>query len=124
MQELKNKCNVTLNVIAVIHRDIKPANILFNNDVPKLADFGFSVSKHLQSENQKRLELYNVGTPLYMAPETILKNMYGFKSDMWSLGAVLYEMLFGIYWLIYIGIVPFYSNSEPELIKKLKDHSS
>jgi serine/threonine-protein kinase ULK/ATG1 len=37
----------------------------------------------------------NVGTPLYMAPETIKLNCYSHKSDIYSLGIVVYEMLFG-----------------------------
>jgi serine/threonine protein kinase len=38
---------------------------------------------------------YNVGTPLYMAPESIISNKYSFKTDIWALGVVFYEMLVG-----------------------------
>ncbi|CAK65773.1 unnamed protein product (macronuclear) [Paramecium tetraurelia] len=94
----------------IIHRDIKPANIFMCNGIPKLADFGFALCKNLQ--NGIDIQNYNVGTPMYMAPETLLNNHYSFKSDIWSAGAVLYEMVF--------GQQPFRSQTEPELVQKLK----
>ncbi|CAD8064062.1 unnamed protein product [Paramecium sonneborni] len=94
----------------IIHRDIKPANVFINNGVPKLADFGFALSKNVQ--NGVEIQNYNVGTPMYMAPETLLSNHYSFKSDLWSAGVVLYEMVF--------GQQPFRSHTEPELVQKLK----
>lgn len=38
---------------------------------------------------------YNVGTPLYMSPQTIMNNRYSEKSDMWSIGVLYYELLYG-----------------------------
>jgi serine/threonine-protein kinase ULK/ATG1 len=38
---------------------------------------------------------YNVGSPRYMSPEAYKQNMYSEKSDVWALGIILYEMLFG-----------------------------
>ncbi|CAD8142417.1 unnamed protein product [Paramecium pentaurelia] len=94
----------------IIHRDIKPANIFMNNGIPKLADFGFALCKNVQ--NGVEIQNYNVGTPMYMAPETLINNQYSFKSDLWSVGVVLYEMVF--------GQQPFISQTEPELVQKLK----
>jgi len=65
---------------------------LFHNAIPKLADFGFAICKQIISHRD--LENYNVGSPIYMAPETLINNIYSFKSDIWSTGVVLYEMLF------------------------------
>ena len=42
----------------------------------------------------------NVGTPLYMAPETLLENTYNIKSDVWAIGVLYYELLHGVYILI------------------------
>ncbi|CAD8150750.1 unnamed protein product [Paramecium octaurelia] len=94
----------------IIHRDIKPANIFMSNGIPKLADFGFALCKNVQ--NGVEIQNYNVGTPMYMAPETLLNNHYSFKSDLWSAGVVLYEMVF--------GQQPFRSQTEPELVQKLR----
>jgi NIMA (never in mitosis gene a)-related kinase 2 len=73
----------------IIHRDIKPANIFLDskNNV-KLGDFG--LSKKLSEESQYAYT--NVGTPYYMSPEQLNENKYNEKSDIWSIGCLLYEL--------------------------------
>ena len=74
----------------IMHRDLKPANILYFSDGVKLSDLGLS-----KLVSDTTMYAYStVGTPLYMAPEVIVKEKgYDFKSDNWSLGCVLYEMI-------------------------------
>ena len=74
----------------IIHRDIKPANILKGKDQWKIADFGFAIKSELEIKSR-----YNVGTPLYMPPEALVNNLYSNKSDIFSVGILLFEMLMG-----------------------------
>ncbi|XP_030379637.1 CBL-interacting protein kinase 25 [Scaptodrosophila lebanonensis] len=79
-----------LHIRHVIHRDIKPENMLLDeNDRVKFADFGIS-AVHVPSKKHQPL-----GTPLYMAPEIMCGGKIDFKSDIWSLGLVLYELCVG-----------------------------
>ncbi|CAD8129835.1 unnamed protein product [Paramecium sonneborni] len=75
----------------IMHRDLKPENILFSNGIAKIADFGFS--KLLDDLNYSANHT-KLGTPLYAAPE-ITTGKYSSKADIWSLGIILYSMLYG-----------------------------
>ena len=73
----------------IMHRDLKPANIFLTLDgTVKVGDLGLSreLSEHTLQAHSK------VGTPLYMSPEVIRGDGYDFKSDIWSLGCLLYEL--------------------------------
>jgi NIMA (never in mitosis gene a)-related kinase len=70
-----------------MHRDIKSANILISKGAAKLADF--NVSKVVGHQGMLRTQ---TGTPYYASPEVWMDKPYDFKSDIWSLGCVLYEM--------------------------------
>jgi serine/threonine-protein kinase PpkA len=76
----------------VIHRDMKPANILFRADGrPVIVDFGLAKDLAINSvlTGQQRL----LATPRYMSPEQCTGHTVDVRSDIYSLGAILWEML-------------------------------
>ncbi|MBZ0119765.1 MAG: serine/threonine protein kinase, partial [Sandaracinaceae bacterium] len=77
----------------VIHRDIKPANIMISqHGEVKLMDFGIARDDKLSDLTETGTGL---GTPSYMSPEQILGDKLDFRSDIFSLGIVLFQMLTG-----------------------------
>lgn len=79
----------------VVHRDIKPANILVDkNNVVKIVDFGLAAAA---SQGDARITKSGilVGTPTYMAPEQVRGRKIDTRTDIYSLGIVMYEMFTG-----------------------------
>jgi len=93
----------------IIHRDIKPENLLLCEDNKlKLCDFGWA--KELSLENRSTF----CGTMEYMAPEIVGSENYDYSVDIWSLGILLYELLF--------GHSPFKGSNTNNIIQNIKSH--
>uniref|UniRef100_A0A9L0RV30 PRKR-like endoplasmic reticulum kinase n=1 Tax=Equus caballus TaxID=9796 RepID=A0A9L0RV30_HORSE len=87
----------------LMHRDLKPSNIFFTmDDVVKIGDFGLVTAMDQDEEEQMVLtpmpayarHTGQVGTKLYMSPEQIHGNNYSHKVDIFSLGLILFELLY------------------------------
>jgi len=88
------------HAVGVVHRDLKPANLVLapdreHGETPKVIDFGLAKLAQTTSANQLTRSGQIVGTPHYMAPEQIEGREVDQRSDVYSLGCVLYEMLTG-----------------------------
>ncbi len=94
----------------VIHRDIKPQNLLLDSDgALKVMDFGVArLAERTSTLTESGLV---VGTPAYMSPEQLLAEKVDVRSDLYSVGVVMYECL--------TGALPFQAESTVSLIAKL-----
>jgi len=96
----------------MIHRDIKPGNVMFTDETHThavLTDFGLA---HLCDNQEARLTMTGamVGTPTYMSPEAVRGEPCDARSDIYSLGVVLYEMV--------TGKTPYIANTPYSMIMK------
>lgn len=71
---------------------MKPENILFKNNTAKIADFGFS---KIVEEMDNFVTQTAVGTLMYCAPELLQGQKFSSKVDVWSVGIIFYEMIYG-----------------------------
>uniref|UniRef100_A0A3Q3K5S2 Serine/threonine-protein kinase Nek2 n=1 Tax=Monopterus albus TaxID=43700 RepID=A0A3Q3K5S2_MONAL len=94
----------------VLHRDLKPANIFLDvRQNVKLGDFGLARILNHDTSFAKTF----VGTPYYMSPEQINQMSYNEKSDIWSLGCLLYELC--------ALLPPFTAYNQKELAEKIRE---
>jgi len=116
-KEARDVCKILFEAIGychskqVAHRDLKPENLLLrsedNDSEIKIADFGFA--KKCLTPNSLTTQC---GTPGYVAPEILEGVAYDTKSDMWSLGVIVYILLG--------GYPPFIEQNQRELFRKIR----
>ncbi|KAL3531771.1 hypothetical protein ACH5RR_005292 [Cinchona calisaya] len=109
MQQLASGLKV-LRDNNLIHRDLKPQNLLLSaNDeksILKIADFGFA-----RSLQPRGLAETLCGSPLYMAPEIMQLQKYDAKADLWSVGAILFQLV--------TGKTPYTGNNQIQLLQNI-----
>ena len=94
----------------VVHRDIKQANILIDkDDNPKITDFGLALNLH-KDMNKDSTFVMGVGSPAYMSPEQIKNYPLNQKTNLYSLGVLLFQLL--------TGRLPFRANNQGALVYK------
>jgi serine/threonine protein kinase len=97
----------------VIHRDLKPANTLIDRaNEPRITDFG--LAKRIEEDSDLTESGAVLGTPSYMSPEQALGQQAEKTSDIYALGAILYEML--------TARPPFKADSPVEMILQVRDN--
>ena len=101
----------------IVHRDLKTQNTLMDDQLfPKIADFGLSKMTKI-SENSPSLNAQSIadlkGTPLYMAPEILLGNVYSKEGDVYAFAIILFELV--------TGKIPFKGLDLYQLIKRIPD---
>lgn len=80
--------------LGIVHRDLKPSNVLFKDEhTLAIADFG--IAKDLTNMHELTLPGAMLGTPYYASPEQLLDKPVDRRSDLYSLGVILYHMLTG-----------------------------
>ncbi len=99
----------------IVHRDLKPQNILLTSPIHiKITDFG--LARYINLETEASLEhedLFSTycGSPIYMSPELLNHQQYNSKSDLWSLGIILYELI--------TGMPPFIAKNLKHLVQRV-----
>ena len=79
----------------IVHRDIKPANILFSGGEAVVADFGIASAVTIEGGDRLTQSGLSVGSPAFMSPEQAGGDPVDGRSDIYSLGCLLYTMLAG-----------------------------
>ena len=107
-----------LRSLNLMHRDLKPQNLLLSKPqgeggdmVLKIADFGFArdLSIHGLADTL-------CGSPLYMAPEILQYKQYDVKADLWSVGAILFELV--------SGVPPYTGSNHIQLLKSIEQREA
>ena len=95
----------------ILHRDVKPENIMIRSDgVVKLMDFGIS---HMVDLERLTVTGQLLGSPAYMAPEHVEGRQLDFRTDVFALGIVLYQLC--------VGRLPFEGKNPHEVLKKIAE---
>lgn len=93
--EIIFKCTRALNFahrLGITHRDIKPANILLVGETDiKISDFGAAIT----NGHNERTQVSGIGSPAYMSPEQVLESPLDHRTDIYSLGVVMFQLLTG-----------------------------
>jgi len=109
----------------IIHRDLTPSNVMLvkddnGNEIPKIVDFGIAKRQAVDAKLTQTGDIF--GTPLYMSPEQCLGNEVDARSDIYSLGCIMYETLSGTQpfdGINAIQIIFKHLNEEPKPLRKV-----